>query len=111
MKDAAAGIALAADRYDSPEPVNIGSGREISIRALAESICRLCQFRGEIRWDHTKPDGQPRRCLETTKAEDFGFRSSTPFEQGLLETIAWYERFRKNVNPVRFGSVSGAEKP
>lgn len=95
VRDAAEGIALAADRYDKPEPVNLGSGREITIRALSEMICDLCAFKGQLRWDASKPDGQPRRCLDTTRAkEEFGFEAKTPFRDGLIETIAWYERHR-----------------
>jgi GDP-L-fucose synthase len=93
VRDAAEGIALAAEHYDKPEPVNLGSGREITIRALAEMICELCGFRGELRWNPSKPDGQPRRCLDTTRARDeFGFTARTPFREGLVETIAWYEQ-------------------
>ena len=92
VRDAARAIAAAAELYDKPEPVNIGCGQEISIRDLAELICRICRFRGEIRWDASKPDGQPRRCLDTTRAAaEFGFRSTTSFEEGLRETVAWYE--------------------
>jgi GDP-L-fucose synthase len=91
VRDAAVGIALAADRYDSPEPLNLGSGQEISIRALVEMLCELLQFRGSIRWDPSLPDGQPRRCVETRRArEAIGFTATTPFRDGLLETIAWY---------------------
>ena len=95
VRDAAEAIALAAEHYDRPEPVNIGSGREITIRELVETICELCRFRGEIHWDETKPDGQPRRCLDTSRAQrEFGFRARTDFRQGLVETIAWYEEHR-----------------
>src|SRR5262249_43807997 len=68
VQDAARAIAMATERYDKPEPVNLGSGLEISIRDLASLICDLCHFRGTIRWDPSKPDGQPRRCLDTTRA-------------------------------------------
>ncbi len=89
--DAAEGILLAAERYDSSEPVNIGSAFEISIKDLAETIARLTGFGGEIRWDATKPNGQPRRKLDTTLArEAFGFESATSFETGLKQTIEWY---------------------
>ena len=95
VRDAAEAIALAAEKYNRPEPVNVGSGTEISIRQLVELICELCAFKGEIRWDTTKPDGQPRRCLNTTRArEEFGFTASTSFRDGLIETIAWYEKHR-----------------
>ncbi len=93
VRDAALGIALATAQYDSPEPMNLGSGQEISIRALVEMICELSQFRGDIRWDPTKPDGQPRRCLDTSRARDvLGFTATTSLRDGLLETIAWYEQ-------------------
>jgi GDP-L-fucose synthase len=93
VRDAAEGIALAAEHYDKPEPVNLGSGREITIRELVEKICDLCAFKGEIRWDPSKPDGQPRRCLDTSRARrEFGFAARTDFRDGLIETIAWYEK-------------------
>ncbi len=95
VRDAADGIAAAADRYDHPDPVNLGSGREITIKALTELVCELCRFDGELRWDPTKPDGQPRRCLDTTRAaERFGWRATTDFRAGLQETITWYEASR-----------------
>ena len=95
VEDAAEGIVRAAESYDKPEPVNIGSGMEISIRDLAQLIARLSGFRGEIRWDPTQPDGQPRRSLDITRAErEFGFRARTPFDEGLRRTIAWYELHR-----------------
>ena len=91
VRDAAEGIVLAAEHYNKPDPVNIGSGQEITIRVLAETICELCGFKGSLRWDPTKPDGQPRRCLDTTRAEqEFGFRARTSFRDGLIETITWY---------------------
>jgi GDP-L-fucose synthase len=93
VRDAARAIALATEHYDKPEPVNIGSGQEISIRDLATLICELCGFRGRIAWEASKPDGQPRRCLDTTRAaQEFGFRATTNFRDGLTETIEWYER-------------------
>lgn len=96
VRDAARAIALAAERYDKPEPVNIGSGQEISVRQLAELICEVCGFRGEIRWDQSKPDGQPRRCLDTSRArQEFGFEADTCLRDGLRETIDWYERVRQ----------------
>lgn len=98
VRDAAKGIAAAAEKYDKPEPVNIGSGREITIRQLAEMICRLCRFTGEIRWDANQPDGQPRRCLDVSRArEEFGFESGTPFAEGLRQTVAWYESHRRSL--------------
>lgn len=94
VRDAAEAIALAAARYDGAEPVNVGSGREITIRDLAELICALCEYKGELRWDATKPDGQPRRCLDVSRAKAaFGFEAKTSLEDGLAETIAWYEKY------------------
>jgi GDP-L-fucose synthase len=96
IEDAARGIALAAERCDSAEPVNLGAGFEISIADLVGLIVRLMAFRGEIRWDSGKPDGQPRRCLDTSRAEAlFGFRATTSFEDGLRRTIEWYRRQRQ----------------
>jgi GDP-L-fucose synthase len=93
VRDAAHAIALATANYDKPEPVNIGFGQEITIRQLAEMICNLCNFRGELRWDSSKPDGQPRRCLDVSRARnEFGFSATTSLRDGLIETIAWYER-------------------
>jgi GDP-L-fucose synthase len=89
--DAAEGIVLAAERYDGDEPVNIGAGAEISIKDLVELIARLTGFEGKIVWDSSKPDGQPRRRLDTTRAErHFEFRARTSFEVGLKQTIEWY---------------------
>jgi GDP-L-fucose synthase len=93
--DAAEGILLATEHYDGPEPVNIGSGSEIRIRDLAELIARLTGFAGEIRWDPSKPDGQPRRRLDTSRARAyFGFEARTSFEEGLRKTIDWYRQHR-----------------
>jgi len=91
VRDAAEGIALAAERYDSSDPVNLGTGTEITIADLARLIAELSGYRGEIRWDTSKPNGQPRRRLDTSRAEErFGFRARIGFEEGLAETIAWY---------------------
>jgi GDP-L-fucose synthase len=91
VEDAAEAIVLAAERYDGPEPVNIGSGMEISIRDLVGIIAEQTGFRGQIEWDTGKPDGQPRRCLDTSRAERlFGFRARTDFREGLSRTIRWY---------------------
>jgi len=93
VEDAAEGILLAAEHYNASDPVNLGSGMEISIRDLVHLIAKLTGFTGEIIWDTTKPDGQPRRCLDITKAERlFGFRAKTSFEEGLRKTIEWYKR-------------------
>ena len=95
VRDAAEAICLATDRYNEPDPVNIGSGSEIRIRDLAELICDLCGYEGQIRWDTSKPDGQPRRCLDTSRArEKFGWTATTDLRAGLLETIAWYRQQR-----------------
>jgi GDP-L-fucose synthase len=89
--DAAEGILLAAEHYNGAEPVNIGAGFEITIKDLVEKIARLTGFEGRIQWDPTKPDGQPRRCLDTSRARDwFGFMARTDFETGLKQTIDWY---------------------
>ena len=91
VADAAEGILLAAEKYDGGVPVNLGAGLEITIRGLTELIARLTGFSGEIRWDRTKPNGQPRRHLDTTRAARlFGFRARTSFEEGLRRTIEWY---------------------
>jgi GDP-L-fucose synthase len=91
VDDCAEAIVLAAEQYNHPEPVNIGAGCEISIKALAEMIARLTGFEGRFCWDATKPDGQPRRWLDTSRAKaSFGFIAQTPLEQGLVETINWY---------------------
>jgi GDP-L-fucose synthase len=95
VDDAAEGIILAAERYDDPEPVNLGTGQEITIRELVDLIVKLTGFTGEIRWDATKPDGQPRRALDTTRARKrFGFEAQMPWEEGLQRTIDWFERHR-----------------
>jgi GDP-L-fucose synthase len=91
VEDCARAIVLATQHYDKPEPINLGAGREISIRELVELIGELSGFRGEIRWDPNKPDGQPRRCLDVSRAErEFGFRAQTDFRAGLRKTIEWY---------------------
>jgi GDP-L-fucose synthase len=96
VKDAAKGIILAVEKYNKSEPVNLGAGFEISIKDLAELIKELTDFKGNIVWDKTKPDGQPRRKLDVTKAEEeFGFTANTQFEVGLRETINWYLENRK----------------
>jgi GDP-L-fucose synthase len=102
VADCARAIVKATEGYDGTEPVNIGSGSEISIKELAETVCRLVGFRGSLEWDATKPDGQPRRCLDTARAKQlFGFEASTPFEKGLAETIRWYEANRAAADAMR----------
>ena len=96
--DAAEGILLATEHYDGGQPVNIGAGFEITIKDLVGKIVGLTGFKGETRWDKTQPDGQPRRCLDTTKAEKlFGFKAKTDFEKGLKETIEWYKNSRCDI--------------
>jgi GDP-L-fucose synthase len=91
IDDCAEGLLAAAERYDGAAPVNLGSGREITIRELAELIAAETGFEGDIEWDAGKPDGQPRRCLDTSKArEQFGFVARTGFKEGLRKTIDWY---------------------
>ena len=93
VEDAAEGVVLATEKYDKPDPINLGSGMEISIKDLTELIAKLMDFKGEIQWDTSKPDGQPRRCLDTSKAEkEFGFKAQTNFEEGLRKTIEWWLR-------------------
>ncbi len=92
VEDGAEGILLATEKYDKPEQVNLGSDFEISIKDLAELICKLMAFKGEIRWNKTKPDGQPRRYLDVSRAKkEFGFEAKTDFVEGLRKTIKWYE--------------------
>ena len=93
VEDAAEGILLAAERYNDSEPVNLGSGMEISVRELAELIARLTGYEGEFVWDTSKPNGQPRRALDTSRAAQyFGFRAQMRFEEGLKRTIEWYRK-------------------
>jgi GDP-L-fucose synthase len=93
VEDGAEGILLATERYDKPEPINLGSGMEISIKNLVQLICKLMNFEREIRWDISKPDGQPRRALDISKAiEKFDFKAKTSFEEGLKKTIEWFEK-------------------
>lgn len=101
VKDAADGIVRAAEKYNKPEPVNLGSGQEISIRELIYTIKDLIGYQGEVEWDSTKPDGQPRRCLDTSKAwKEFGWRSQTSFSEGIRQTVDWvvenYDRLITN---------------
>jgi GDP-L-fucose synthase len=106
VEDAAEGIVLATERYDGPEPVNIGSGREIAVRDLVALIAELAGFKGRIVWDATKPDGQPRRCLDTSRAEkEFAFKAKTDLREGLRRTIEWYLDQRR-----RAGSRKGVQE-
>jgi len=107
--DAAEAIALAACHYDSPEPMNLGSGSEITIESLVEILGRLCDFRGSIRWDHTKPDGQPRRCLDVSRARsELGFLAKTDLLTGLKRTIQWFETHRQTQDAIRQTSQATA---
>ena len=106
VEDAAEGILLAAERYNGSDPVNLGSGNEISIKNLAELIAGLTSFEGRLVWDSSKPNGQPRRALDVSRAEEFfGFRAKMSFEEGLRRTIEWYkdargERGKGNRDPI-----------
>jgi len=91
VEDAAEGIVLATEKYNKPDPVNLGAGFEISVKDLAELICELADFDGEIEWDTSMPDGQPRRRLDTSKAKsEFSFEARTDLREGLRRTIEWY---------------------
>jgi GDP-L-fucose synthase len=91
VQDAAKGIVLAAEKYKGNEPVNLGSGKEITIKDLATKIAEIMDYKGRIIWDKTKPNGQPRRCLDVSRAkQEFGFKAKTDFEEGLRKTIDWY---------------------
>jgi len=104
VEDAAEGIVTAAEKIDDPTPINLGTGHEITIRSLVELIAKLTGFRGDIRWDATKPDGQPRRCLDTAKAKKLmGWEAQTAFEDGLRQTIDWFEANRANLREVTYG--------
>jgi GDP-L-fucose synthase len=96
VEDAAEGIVLASEKYDEPDPVNIGAGFEIKIKDLVSLISKLTDFNGQIVWDANKPDGQPRRMLDTSKAASkFGFKAKTSLEDGIRKTIEWYRRTSK----------------
>lgn len=96
VEDAAEAIVLAAEKYNKSDPVNLGSGFEISVSELVNLITRLTGFKGQLVWDASKPDGQPRRKFDTTRAEkEFGFKAETGFEEGLKKTIEWYREYRK----------------
>jgi GDP-L-fucose synthase len=95
VEDCAKGLVTALEKYDSTEPMNLGSGREITIKDLTELVARMASFKGAIIWDTTKPDGQPRRCLDVTRAKkEIGFVAGTSLEDGIAKTIAWYEKHR-----------------
>lgn len=95
VDDCAEGLILSLEKYDSPDPMNLGNGREITIKALTEMVAKVTGFKGKIVWDATKPDGQPRRCLDTSRAaERIGFRAGTSLEDGLRRTVEWFEEHR-----------------
>jgi GDP-L-fucose synthase len=95
VEDAADAIVLATEKWNDPAPINIGTGAEISIKDLVELIARFCEYKGEIVWDSTKPDGQPRRCLDVSNAKRLlGFQTRMDFETGLRRTIDWYRAHR-----------------
>ncbi len=97
VEDCAAAIVLATERYDKPEPVNVGTGSEISIKELTSLIAKICGFNGKIVWDAAYPDGQPRRCVDTSRAyEEFGFKAATSLEKGLRRTVEWYKSARRS---------------
>jgi GDP-L-fucose synthase len=96
-EDAAEGIVLATEKYEGAEPVNLGSGSEISVKDLVQTLAHLTGFAGRIEWDSSKPDGQPRRQLDTSRAErEFGFKAKFSFEEGLRKTIEWYRTMRSS---------------
>ena len=99
VEDAAEGIVLATEKYDKPDPVNLGAGFEISIRELYGLVCELVGFDGVVEWDTSRPDGQPRRCLDTSRAKrEFGFEAKTDFREGLKRTIDWYQSTLRRSN-------------
>jgi len=107
VENCAEGLLLAAERYDGEEPVNLGSGTEMSIRQLVEQINAACDYRGRVRWDTTRPNGQPRRKLDVQRAErEFGFVASTTFAEGLRKTIEWYKRDSKATRNGHVDSLS-----
>jgi GDP-L-fucose synthase len=107
VEDAAEGIVAATERYDDAEPMNIGAGQEVSIRDLVTMICRLLGFKGRVVWDTSKPDGQPRRMLDTSRAaSECGFRAAMPSEEGLRRTIEWY---RESLHAVASGAGHGRQ--
>src|SRR5439155_8229164 len=95
VEDAAEGIVLATEMYNDPEPVNLGNGKEFTIKDVVTLICELTGYKGGINWDPSKPNGQPRRCLDVSRAQKlFGFKAKTDFRKGLMRTIEWYEHER-----------------
>jgi GDP-L-fucose synthase len=106
VEDAAEAIVLAAERYDGPDPVNIGSGMEITIKDLVSVLARLIGYQGAIRWDTSKPNGQPRRSLDVSRAEKaFGFRASTDFHTGLRQTVEWWDEVARLESPKSLSKI------
>jgi GDP-L-fucose synthase len=106
VEDCAEGIVMALEKYDSPDPVNLGSGREITIKDLTELVAKLSRFEGQIIWDPSKPDGQPRRCLDVSRAKNsFGFTARTSLEAGLKKTIEWFETHRNKLTERDYSAV------
>jgi GDP-L-fucose synthase len=106
VEDCAEGLVRSMEQYESPEPMNLGSGREINIKTLTELVAKLSDFKGRIIWDPTKPDGQPRRCLDVTRAkEQIGFTAGTTLEDGLAKTIKWFEAQNGNVTERAFAAA------
>ncbi len=98
VRDAAEGVVAAAERYQKSDPVNLGAGFELKIRDLAGLVARLCRFSGEVVWDHTQPNGQPRRMVDSSRAlAEFGWKARIPFEEGLRGTVSWFERNRGSI--------------
>jgi GDP-L-fucose synthase len=106
VEDCAEGIVMALEKYDSPDPVNLGTGREITIKDLTELVARISRFEGQIIWDPTKPDGQPRRCLDVSSAKNsIGFTARTSLEAGLKKTIDWFEAHRDKLTERDYSPV------
>ena len=98
VEDAADGIVTAAEQYDGPEPVNLGSGREISVRDLASMVAKMTGFQGKLVWQTDRPNGQPRRALDVSRAKEyFGWQARMPFEEGMRRTIAWFLEHRSQI--------------
>ena len=106
VADAAAGLVATLERYDKPEPMNLGTGREINVKVLTNLVAQVAGFRGRIVWDTTKPDGQPRRCLDVSRAQrEIGFTADTALEDGLAKTIRWFEQNRSNLTERTFAAA------
>ena len=112
VRDAARAIAMAADAYNGSEPINLGSGEEVTIKTLAHLVCQLCGFEGDLRWNRAMPDGQPRRCLDCTRAVKYlGFVAGTKLQEGLVETIDWFRRNRDRRPAVTGHDITASSPP